>query len=154
MPWHDARDDELRHVLREAAQRATRGGTRTRLTRKIGAGADEVGELAEHGQQHGAGERVADDHPAHLLERAELAGDRGERGRDDGVVERAEERDGEKGDDEEAEPDRRERHTRVTRTIGSIDATVCAPAAASRPGTGREGPDVMSILSHFGPFST
>ena len=83
------------------------------------AGADEVGELAEHRQHDGAGERVRDDDPAHLLDRAEIAGDRGERGRDHRVVERAEERHREQGDHEETESPGGERHMRVTRTIGS-----------------------------------
>ena len=101
--------------------------------------ADEVAELAEHGQQHGAREGVADDDPAHVLECAELAGDGGERRRDDRVVEGAEEGDGQQRRDEEAEPERRKRHSCDRPNDRAVDATGCALAAASRRGSDPEG---------------
>ena len=89
--------------------------------------ADEVGELAEHGEQDGAGERVGDEHPAHLLDRAELAGDRGERGRDHGVVERTEERDGEQGDHRGDGVSREKEAYVIYPNDRVVDATGCGP---------------------------
>jgi len=141
----DPRDDELRHVLREAA------GERRHEEDDEGdeeheAGSDEVADLAQHGQQHGARERVADDDPAHLAECAELTGDGGERRRDDRVIERAEDRDGQEGGDEEPEAERRERHSWMARTIG-LSTRPCVPSP-QRHGEDRirGDPDVMSIL--------
>ena len=114
----DARDGELGDVLRETAEQR-RDEEQREARQEDQARTDEVGELAEHRQQHRAREGVRDDDPAHLLDGAEFAGDRRERRGDHGVIERTEERHGEQGDDEEAEPPGRERHMRVTRTIGS-----------------------------------
>ena len=85
---------------REAARNSTRHA------RKMRRGAEDIAELAEHRQQHGAREGVADDDPAHVLQRAELTRDRGEGCGDHRVVEGAEERDREQGDNKETESQR------------------------------------------------
>ncbi len=133
----DPGDDELRHVLREPAGE---GGHEEHDERRQEheARADEVAELAEHGQQHGAREGVADDDPAHVLECAELAGDGGERRRDDRVIERAEDRDGQQRGDEEAEPERRKRHSCDRPNDRAVDATGLCPlrSVTARIGSG------------------
>ena len=122
-------------------------GRGSRLGQEDQARTDEVGELAEHRQQHRAGQRVRDDDPAHLLDGAEVAGDRRERRRDDRVIERTEERHGEQGDDEETESPGSEWHSRSTRTIGPSTRRGVPRALHHGRERIRRDPDVMSILA-------
>jgi hypothetical protein len=117
----DAGDDRLRHELKPrgaeslhhaggdqpaevGSEAARERGDEEQAERREehAAGADHVAEFAEDGQHHGGGQGVADHDPAHVLERAEITGDRGERGRDHRVVEGADEGHREQGRDEHA----------------------------------------------------
>ena len=149
----DARDRELRDVLRETAEQR-RDEEQGEARQEDQSRTDEVGELAEHRQQHRARERVRDDDPAHLLDGAEFAGDRRERRGDDGVIERAEERHGEQGDDEEAEPPGRERHMRVTRTIGPSTRRCVPPPPHHGEERTRGAPTSCPFYAHFGRKAT
>ena len=112
----------ISHTMLWANPQARDASTKTASdARNTRARTRRVADPAEHGQQHGARERVADDDPAHVLERAELPGDGGERGRDDGVVEGAEERHGEQGDEQDPEAGGGEEHGAETRSGGRRD---------------------------------
>ena len=155
----DRREDRLRHELQAGRAHALQHAGHDELgmspakpqasdaitnvtseTRNTSRGPSRSPRRADDGQQHGAGERVADDHPAHVLERAEFTGDGGEGGGDDRVVERTEERDREQRGDEDAQARGRQRRSCEDPNDRVIDATMCAPAALLLPGTDPRGP--------------
>ena len=149
MPCTTRAIDELGHVLREAAGERRDEEDARGSTRKTRRGPSRSPSLPEHGQQHGAGERVARRSPSSSA-RARRARRRWWRARwrrrcgrgRRGTTRRAGRRRGGGGASGESgiasHPNDR-----------VVDATVCASRAASRRGTDPEDPDVMSILPHF-----
>ncbi len=118
------------------ASEATRNITSE--TRKIAAGSQHITEFAEHRQQHGAREGVADDNPAHLLNGAQFPGNGGKRGGHHGVVQGPEEGDGEQGDDEETESQRRKWHSGLPERSGRRRDVVCLGSTVTpENGSGR-----------------
>ena len=132
----DARERELRDVLREAAEQ--RRDQEQDEARQEDQARRRRGRRACRAPAAAPCWRACTTTMTQLIccDGAELAGDRGERRRDDGVVERAEERDGEEGGDEEAEPPGRERHEGHP-SDRAVDATGCAPETAA---TREDGP--------------
>ena len=91
-PLHRAERDQLAHVLREAAERrADEEDHDRRLQHELAA--VEVAELAVERAGDGRREQVGGHDPREVLDAAELADDRRQRGRDDRLVERREQQD-------------------------------------------------------------
>ena len=87
MPCRARKTIELRHVLREPAQRRADEEDHDRdLQHELAA--VQVAEFAVERADHRAGQQIGGDHPGQMRESAELADDRRQRGRDDGRVER------------------------------------------------------------------
>ena len=85
-----AEGDQLLDVLRQPGQqRADQEGHDRGLEDQLAA--VEVGDLSPERSRGGLGQQIRRDDPAQLAQAAELAGDAGERGADDGLVEGGEE---------------------------------------------------------------
>ena len=85
-PWSRAGDDELGEVLRDAAQRPRRRGTRECACEQPLA-AVPVAELAPQRRRGGGGDDVGGDEPGDVAEAAEVGGDGRQRGGQDRLVE-------------------------------------------------------------------
>ena len=91
-PLEGAERDQLAHVLREPAQRRADQEDDDRRLQDDPA-AVQVAELPVHRPDDGRGEQVRGDDPGQMLDPAEIADDRRQRGRDDRLVERGQQQD-------------------------------------------------------------
>jgi len=82
-----AGDDQDQHAGRERARGRT-GDEHADGDQQRDAPANDVAELAVDRRNHGCGEQIGGHHPGQQLIIAELAPDRGQRGRHDGLIER------------------------------------------------------------------
>jgi hypothetical protein len=88
-PLQGAERDQLDHAVRQAAQRrADQEDHDRRLEQPLAAVL--VAELAPQRRRCRRGEQVGGHYPGQMAQAAEVADDRGQRGRDDGLVERGE----------------------------------------------------------------
>src|SRR5436309_1712068 len=78
--------DQLRHVLRDAAERRADEEDHDRDLQQLLA-AVQIAELAVERSRHRRGEQIGGDDPGEMLDAAEIANDRRQRGRDDRLVE-------------------------------------------------------------------
>ena len=135
-PWMPRNDDELPHLLRQAAQRTNRAGTADTPNRKIGPPTEHVRQLAVDRSADGRGEQVRREGPRVQLVAVQVGDDARQGGADHGLVEGGEE-DADHDRAEDAHPDRMRQLHRGA--VGEGRATGQVRSTRRPPGSGGVG---------------
>ena len=119
-----AKENELQHALGDAAQHGAHEKDRNRHLQNQFA-AVQIAQFPVERTNHGAGQEIRGDHPGQVGEAAEIAHDRGQRGRDDGLVEG-----GQEERQEQRAEHRRERRLRGARcSLRRVHPLLCAASS-------------------------